>query len=223
MEFENKLKIGIGIYTVSKIATILRQPYAKVNRWVKEYWDGKLGAQFQSRYSWEVDKSKAVSFHTLIEFYVMVQFAEAGVQTKKVLQAHLELSKLFNTAFPFAQKKVIDGIRTDGCRVYVQHEGGTVSLDGTKQLNLDFIALFFKKLEFDADQLASGFWPMGKEKSIFIDPKRKFGHPVIDGHNIYPETIFSHFQAGDPVEYIAYVYDLTEKQVKDALEFCKAA
>jgi uncharacterized protein (DUF433 family) len=64
---------------------------------------------------------------------------------------------------------------------------------------------------------------MGKQNSIVLDPKRKFGHPVIENYNIYPETIYKLYKAGDPIPYIAHVYELTEQQVNNAIEFCQAA
>jgi hypothetical protein len=108
--FENKLKLGNGIYTTGEIAHILQMPYQKVHTWINKYWDGVLGKAYENQYSWTVEKTKAIGFHTLIEFYVMVLFAEAGVSIKQVLNAHKELSKLYNTPFPFAQKKVLANI-----------------------------------------------------------------------------------------------------------------
>lgn len=107
---ENSLKIGNGIYTVKEISRILRLPYPKVNSWLRRYWDGKLGESYSRNYSWKVDNSKAVGFHTLVEFYVMMQFSEAGVRPKQVLKAHQELSAICDTPFPFAQKEVLDAI-----------------------------------------------------------------------------------------------------------------
>lgn len=223
MEFENKLQLGTGIYTTAEIAQILRIPYHRVHRWINKYWDGELGKEFESRYSWEVQNSRAVSFHTLVEFYVMVQLGEAGVKTREVLIAHKELTHWYNTAFPFALKEVLKGMKTDGKKIYLTNESDTITLDGTKQLNLNIIKVFFKKLEFDSEELASKLWPIGKSKSIVIDPNRKFGHPVFHNKNIYPETIDNHYRAGDPIEYIAAVYEITIKQVINAIEYCKAA
>ena len=223
MDFENKLEIGAGIYTASEIAHILRLPYYKVQRWITNYWDGKLGKEFAQQYSWKTGDSRAVSFHTLVEFYVMLQFAEVGVKTHQVLLAHQELTKWFNTAFPFAHKDVISNIRSDGNKIFLERGNEVITLDGSKQLNLQFIQIFFKKLEFDNDSLAARLWPLGKSKSIIIDPNRKFGHPVIGKTNIYPETINNHIKAGDPIEYISYVYNISKKEVQDALEYCNAA
>lgn len=223
MDFENKPQLGIGIYTPPEIAQILRLPYSKVHRWIDKYWDGELGKEFETRYSWYTDGSRAVSFHTLVELYVMVQFAEAGVKTRKVLEAHKELSRWFDTAFPFAKKEVLEGLRTDGAQIYIQRGEDTITLNGTRQLNLELIELFFKNLDFDSNQLATRLWPMGKKKSILIDPQRKFGHPVIGGKNIYPQTIYGMYNAGEPKDYIAYLYELTNKEVQDAIDYCEAA
>tara|TARA_R110000744_G_scaffold265698_2_gene379765 strand:+ start:69 stop:740 length:672 start_codon:yes stop_codon:yes gene_type:complete len=223
MNFENKPKIGSGIYTASEIASILRVPYRKVYTWMNKYWDGKIGKEFGSKYSWDINGTRAVSFHTFIEFYVMMRFSEAGVKPKQVLAAHTELSKMYSTAFPFARKEVLKGIRSDGKHIFLKTIKGTIELDGTKQLNLDLIDMFFINLEFDKDNLASRFWPIGKEKSILVDPNRRFGHPVIDGKNIFPEIIYNHHKAGDPIAYIAHVYQISEEEVNHALEYCKAA
>lgn len=223
MNFENKPKIGLGIYTASEIAQILRIPYRTVYTWMNKYWDGKLGQNYGSNYSWVKDGSRSVSFHTFIEFYVMMRFSEAGVKPKQVIAAHKELVKMYKTAFPFARKEVLKGIKSDGKHVYLKTKKGIIELNGTKQFNLDLIQLFFINLEFDDDNLASKFWPIGKKKSILVDPQRRFGHPVIDGKNIFPEVIFNHFKAGDPVAYIAHVYKISEKEVNNALEYCKAA
>lgn len=216
--FEHKLKLGEGLYTTKEIAHILSLPYAKVNRWIDVYWDKILGQKGQ--YSWKVDKSKAVNFHTLVEFYVLVQFFECGVKPKKVLEAHQELAEKFETSYPFALKKVLDAIQTDGSKIFLEINENLITLDGSKQLNLDLIKIFFVKLDFDGGDVASRFWPRGRDKSVLIDPDRKFGHPILDNSNIYPETLFNHHDAGDPIPYIAHVYELTEQEVQDAIDFC---
>lgn len=223
MNFENKPKLGSGIYTASEIASILRVPYRTVYTWMNKYWDEKIGKKFGSKYSWNINGKRSVSFHTFIEFYVMMRFSEAGVKPKQVLEAHQELSKMYSTAFPFARKEVLQEIRSDGKHIFLKTIKGTIELNGTKQFNLDLIEIFFINLEFDKENLASKFWPIGKEKSILVDPNRRFGHPVIDGKNIFPEIINNHHKAGDPISYIAYVYKISEAEVNHALEYCKAA
>ncbi|MCX2681462.1 DUF433 domain-containing protein [Galbibacter sp. EGI 63066] len=224
MNFENAPKLGIGIYTASEIAQILRVPYQKVYTWMNKYWDGKLGKIYGSKYSWQMHGTRAVSFHTFVEFYIMMLLSEAGVKPKEVLNAHKELMEMFKTPFPFAKKKVLESLRSDGKKIFFETNSDTIlQLDGTKQFNLSIVKKFFVNLDFDNNDLATRFWPIGKDKSILVDPKRRFGHPVIDGKNIFPEIIHKHHSAGDPVNYIAHVYGLTEDEVNHAIEFCTAA
>ena len=221
--FENKPQIGKGIYTLRDAAKILNLPYAKVHRYVSKYGDGQLGSEFQIKYSWMVDGSRAVSFHTVVELYVMIQLAEKGVKIPEVLKAHKKLGKIYNTHFPFAQKRVLEEIQTDGKLIFWKNGEDVVSLNGSDQFNLDIITLFFKKLQFGEEDVVSKLWPLGKGNAVVIDPTRKFGHPIIEGKNIYPETIFEHFQAGDPLNYIASIYKISKKEVQDAITYCQNA
>ena len=221
--FENQLQLGNGIFTTQEIAQILRVPYHKVNKWITKYWDGDLGKCYEQQYSWSVGNTRAVGFHTLIEFYVMMQFAEAGVKTREVLKAHKELSQFYQTNFPFANKEVLDNINTDKSKIYLHLNGDTISLDGSKQFNLDIIKVFFKNLDFDNDMLASRFWPLGKEHKIVCDPHRKFGQPILDGTNIQSEAIYRMFLAEEPISFIATLYEISEVEVKDAILFHKKA
>lgn len=221
--FENHLQLGNGIFTTQEIAQILRLPYHKVRKWITQYWDGELGNFYEKNYSWSINNSKAVGFHTLIEFYVMMQFAEAGVKTKEVLKAHKELSVFYKTNFPFAQKEVLDNIHTDKSKIYLNRNGDTISLDGSKQFNLDIIKVFFQNLDFDNDMLASRFWPLGKNHKIVCDPHHKFGQPTISGTNIQSDVIYKMYLAEEPIAFIASIYEVTIKEVKDAIEFHKNA
>lgn len=223
MNFENEPKLGLGIYTASEIAKILRLPYGKVYTWMNKYWDDKLGSLYGSKYSWQMEGTRAVSFHTFVEFYIMMLFSDAGVKPKQVLQAHSELVDMFGTAFPFAKKEVLEGIRCDGKTIYFENMGDIIELNGTKQFNLDIIKLFFVKLDFDKDDLASRYWPLGKDKSIVVDPQRKFGSPVLKYQNIYPETFYGMYKAGEPIDFIAHLFEVSKQMVEDSIEYCDAA
>jgi len=222
-KFENTLKLGNGIYTTAEIAQILQIPYKKVHLWINKYWDGELGKAYEGEYSWTVDNSRAVGFHSLVEFYIMVQFAEAGVNARQVLNAHKELSKVYKTAFPFAQKSVLENIHSDGKKIFLSRNGDIITLDGSKQFNLGFIKMFFKKLEFDNDLIASRYWPLGKMHKVVCDPHHKFGQPIIDGTNIQAEAVYRMHLAKEPISFIAELYEISESNVKDVLKFFKPA
>ncbi len=221
---ENKPELGIGIYTVPDIAQILRLPYDKVNRWVKHYWDNELGKEFNSRYSWTDGKSIAISFHTLVELFTFYQLSNADVSAKKIIDAHLILSKKFNSLFPFATAEVLNSISTDGTRVFFTIDKmDIINLDVTLQFNLQFIKDFFRKIDFNGGSMAARLWPLGKDNCIVVDPDHQFGQATISGTNINPETIQELHEAGEPHYFIASLYNINERQIIDALEFCQKA
>lgn len=219
----SKLEIGSGIYTKSEIAKILRLPYSRVSTWINRYWGGKLKKELDFSYIWTSDKSNAVNFYTLVELYILILLGEAGVKTKDVINAHIELSKFYKTHHPFARKEILESIKTDGKKIYFDTGSGTISLDGKKQFQINFIKVFFKNLSFDNEFLANRLYPLGKNKKIVIDPTRQFGHPVVGNTNIYPETIYNLHKAGEPNKFIAHVYEIGVEEVKDAIEYCKKA
>ncbi len=222
MRFENQAELGSGIYTLPDLANILGLKYYKVRRVLDEYWNKRLTTNFNKKYSWNIGNSKAVSFHTLIEFYIFYQLKEAGVPTQAILIAHKELSKQYKMPFPFANSEILDKMNYSGKRiVFVLPNDDIVDLDSTKQLNLSFIRNFMRKLDFGENNLAERFYPMGKNNSIVVDPKHQFGQPTIKGTNLFPRTIFNLYQKKESKKFIALSYDITLKKVNDAIEYCK--
>ncbi|WP_418500390.1 DUF433 domain-containing protein [Flagellimonas sp.] len=222
MNFENKAEIGNGIYTMPDLAIILDIDYHKVRRLLNEYWDKRFAKDFSNKYSWEVGNSRAVSFHTLVEFYIFYQLKESGVSTQRILQAHQELALIFQTPFPFAKEEILSCINCFGRKIVFEiKKDEIIDLDSTKQLNLKFIKEFMHKLDFDKNNLAQRLYPLGKNSSIIVDPKHQFGQPTISGTNLLPETIYNLYRRNETKKFIAMSYDISIKQVNDAIEYCK--
>lgn len=215
-----KQKIGSGIYTIPDISQILGYPQQKVRRYIKDYWDNQLGKKlFTETYSWKNEKVKAVNFYVLIELYTCFLLREKGASTISIMKARENMVKELKTPYPFASHKVL----LAGKKILYELEDLIISADGSKQLNLsEIIKEFAKNLNFDKNNLANKFWPKGKNNSIVVDPHHQFGQPIINGTNINAEGIFSMYQSSEPIETIGILYDLTEKQVKDAINFYKS-
>ncbi len=216
-------RFGGGIYTIPDLVSILKKPISKIRYWVEQYWDKELGQAYESRYSWNIEFTKAIDFYTMVELVIFAEFRDQKLPSEEIIKTHKNLSGRYNTAYPFANKEILLGLRTDGYKLYMHELDSTETADGSGQLNLAFIQAFFKELEFDADNLATRFWPMGKSNCVVVDPKRQFGHPVVANTNIFPETIYNMHLAKEPIPFIAFTYDLTEKQVRDAIQYCTKA
>jgi uncharacterized protein (DUF433 family) len=215
-----KQQIGTGIYTIPDISKILGYSQQKVRRYVNDYWDDNLGKKlFNETYTWKNEKVKAVNFYVLIELYTCFLLRGQGASAQSIMKARASMAKELKTPYPFASHKVL----LAGSKILYELEDLIISADGSKQINLnEIIRSFAKNIEFDKNNLAARFWPKGKSSSIVIDPHHQFGQPVINGTNINAEGIFSMYESSEPIEVIGILYDITEKQVLDAVNFYKS-
>jgi len=210
-------KIGEGIYLTSDVASILQLPYSKVRRWLNEFWDEKLIADYS--YSFGEKNNKAVNFYTLIEFYTFYQLRLKGISSQKIQSVHKTISRDLKTIYPFATN-----IRTDGKEIWYEYLDELIKANGKQQLDLKVLLdPFLHKIEFGKNNLAELFYPLEKSKNVVIDPKRQFGQPTISGSSIQIETIKKLYEGGESKNNICHFYDLKPSQVNDALLYYKRA
>jgi len=203
-----KPEINKGIFLPTDISLIFNLPANKVNRWLNNYWTDDV---------WQTDKSKAVNFNTLLEFYIFYSLSEKGMSASKIKKSHEFLSEKFNCKYPFIKYNVY----TDGNSVFTEkNEGQFINVDLSAQYEIpEFLIPFVDKIEFNNENIAVRFYPLGKDSEIVIDPELRFGEPVIKGTRISTSSIYSFYKAGETTEFISKIYDLSEKTVKDVVQF----
>lgn len=218
----HKNELGFGIYTAPDISRILNFKQARVRRYLDEYWDERMGRElFQTSYSWSADgRVRAVNFYVLIELFTFFKLQEHGVKTNTILNARNNISKELNSPYPFATA----GLLTDGNKIWYEFKDSIINADGSKQTNfIQIIKNFVEKVDFNENKLAEHFYPDGRGSSVIINPHHQFGQPIITGTNVNAEILYSMYQSGEPVQSIGILYDLTEKEVNDAIRFFKPA
>lgn len=215
------LDLGTGIYSIPDVAFILKLSKNKVRRWMGEFWDGRLGKDYNNNYSLGDGREKVTHFHTLIEFYVFYQLRELNISTKKIFTAHHAIAEQLNTAYPFASSKVL----SDGKSILFTLDDGTVvNADKTRQAAFkEIIETFCKKIEFSQTEIAECFYPMGRDKQIVVDPHHQFGQPTIKNTNILAETIFDMHEAGESSQFLSRLYNLPLQEIEDAISFFSPA
>jgi len=216
----HKQQLGAGIYTIPDISRILGLPQPKVRRYLNKYWDERLGkALFNETYSWSAGNNiKAVNFYTLIELYTCFYLQELGVSLQQILKSRVAIAKDLNTPYPFASEKLL----SDGKKIWYEFKDCIVNADGSQQTDfIAFIRQFANNIEFNKSKIAEKFWPAGKSSDVVVNPHNQFGQPVINGTNIHAQVIFSMYESGEQTDTIGILYDLTQKQVNDAIAFYK--
>ena len=216
----HKQQLGSGIYTIPDISKLLLIPQPKVRRYLNEYWDERLGKKlFNETYTWSSDnKIKAVDFYTLIELYTCFHLQELGVRPKEILKSRIAMGKDLKIPYPFASAKLL----SDGKKIWYEFKDSIVKADGSRQTDfVEFIRQFAGKIEFNSNKIAEKFWPAGRESDVVVNPHNQFGQPILNGTNVNAEVIFSMYESGEPIDALSILYDLTTKQVNDAISFYK--
>ena len=207
-------KLGEGIYLTNDIAEILKLPYHKVKYIMNAFWHG---------YTFGEKRSRAVNFFALIEFHTYYYLREKGYAPAYLKNFHHQLSKDLNTCYPFASIRVhTPKEKTDKSQIWYEYMGYLMKGDGRQQPSIrSFVEPFLKQIEFGDDLLAKRFYPLHKSKNVVVDPQHQFGQPVINGTNLQTKTIYTLFEAGETKSNICILYDISVKQVNDAISYHK--
>lgn len=217
-------EIGTGIYTIADAARILRLDGSKLRRWAKNYWTCKHSPDSElvrPAEVWYHKSHSAIGFHTMIELFTISALRDLGVSLHTVRKARDEMVNRLRLSFPLAHK----GLLSDGKKLLFELKEAdsriALELDMSGQTAfLDIVEPFCTRIEFSQEtQLAERYWPLGREKSVVVDPHHSFGQPVIDGTNTTTQALFELYQSGESFEDLAGLYDIPATSVGDAVFF----
>ncbi|MGH2638493.1 MAG: DUF433 domain-containing protein [Rhabdochlamydiaceae bacterium] len=217
----HKKELGVGVFTASDIAGILKQPWRKVDRYLREYGDVRFGKRlFNETYSWEVQGIRVVNFYALIEIAVFFRLRDKyHLSISKINKARESMAEALSTPYPFASNRVL----ADTKHIWYDRLGDLVNADKTHQLNFkEIVEPLLDKIEFEGD-VASRFFPLGKKVDVVVDPHHQFGQPIVKNTNIRVETLGRMKAGGESRRNLCWLYDLSAKQVNDALRYYKQA
>jgi len=212
--------LASGAYTLPDAARLLGLPLARIGAWVRGTAEVSgprrlpVGA-FTSRAE---GRDRYVDFYTLIELFTVAELRRLGVSMKTLKANRTELSERFSTAYPFALR----GLLTDGRRL-LKELGEQVLLElgsGGQSAFESVVGPFCHRLDFDASsELASRYFPLGRNIPVVVSPSHAFGRPVIAGTNLPTETIASLVRGGESLDDIAADYQLSREEVDHAWRF----
>ena len=207
-------KIGEGIFLMKDVANILDISYYSVRYSLKTFWQGYTIGQ---------ERNKTINFYGLIEFYTYHHLRTQGFSPKQIEKAHSYLAKELKTNYPFASVKLSTPKEDEKTRkIWYEYAGFLMKLDGKKQPVIKpFIEPFLSKIHFGANNIAEKYYPVSKANSVVIDPKHQFGEATIEGTNITTEFIYKLYRGGEKKKNICILYELTGKQVGDAISYQK--
>ena len=212
-------RLGEGIYTSSDVANILKISKTRARYLINQYLGKKFRNQQSFKYKIETNGSYSVNFFALIEIFVFEKFRDLNVSANKVIKFHDYLSETFDSHYPFAMTSFL----VSGRDLYFKIQDDWVSGDEKLQIGLkDIIEFLGDKIQYE-EGIASKYFPLGKGKSIVVDPEYRFGQPVLNNTNLLVENLYDLYLAEDKdLKYVAELYDISERQMKDVIEYMAA-
>ncbi|MCW3094832.1 MAG: hypothetical protein JWL77_450, partial [Chthonomonadaceae bacterium] len=118
--------LGIGLYTLSEAARILQVSPQKLRRWAEGYpfvsnGERRTTEPIIRRDLHALDGEPVLTFHDLLELYMIKLFRDAGVSLQTIRAATEQAATLYHTNHPFAIKR----FETDGKRIFatLQEQG----------------------------------------------------------------------------------------------------
>lgn len=206
--------LGMGVYEIPEAARLTGLSSARLRRWFGGHRSGPL---------WQLDFPRVggrigLSFLDLVQAYVAAELLGHGLPVR-ALRPLLEKAKtVLETEHPFASAR----FRTDGRRLYLEIlEEKPRLLDlGRDQFAFHrVIAPSLKPLEYDTHEMASRWWPLGRNRSVVLDRHRRFGKPITAKSGVPTEVLFQQYKVMNSVEKVAEAFEIDEREVKDAIEF----
>jgi uncharacterized protein (DUF433 family) len=169
------------------------------------------------------DGSLAISFLELMELRVVKEFREKDIPLQTVRVAWRNAAQAYGTQHPFADERVF----LDGKKIILSPDrelSSNVLEVSSRRQPFQLVAgpIFQRSLrivEFDErTHLAREWWPQGRSIPIVLNPQVAFGAPVVAETRV-PTNTLARFSKARPVEAVADLFELSERQVRAAMEY----
>lgn len=165
--------------------------------------------------------SQYASFVDLVDLLFVKKFVEHGISVQRLRKALEEAVELTGDHH-FAQRR----FWTDGRKIYLQIKDRPAEallelLSGGQWVIAPIIKQVAHQIEFDAITGISMRWfPLGKEKSVVVDPSVAFGAPTIAGRGVQTANIFDLYEGeGRDLRRVSAWLELPAEAVQNAVEF----
>ena len=218
---------GVGFYTVTEVARLIRAPARSINRWLGGYSYRVNGEPRRTPPLWTPelpanDDRLELSFRDLIELRFVQAFVSENVDLRVIRRCLEQAREAVSDPRPFSTRR----FKTDGRTIFLESlkasgEGEVLDLKRGQYVIRAVLERSFRDLDLDGD-VVSRWRPFNGKESIVIDPQRSFGQPIAKEGGVPTIALADAVKAEGSVERAASVFEVAISTVRDAVRFEKA-
>jgi uncharacterized protein (DUF433 family) len=217
----------VPAYATWEAARYLRMPLRTLQNWTFGY---RVGNRVAAPLVQIADSDRhRLSFWNVAELHVLDSLRRFhGITPQKLRRLITHLEDKFDTSHPLVNERML----TNGVSVFVDKAGLLINATSDGQLALrNVVEAHLQRIEVDVDGLAMILYPFVRQKPdpksqvrmpeepklIAMDPRVRFGRPVIVNTSIPTAEIASRFRAGDSFEDLAAEYGREKQEIEEAI------
>lgn len=208
------------VYSVAEAAGLLGLRPDRARAWLDGY--QRQGVTYEPVVREHHTGDDIVAWGEFVELGYLREYRRSGVPLQRLRPVIDDLRREFGTPYPLATARPFVVDKELVLEIQERNDlPATIAIvvrSGQEILLADGANRFFRKVEFDPrDRDASRVLPLGTVSPVYIDPRVRFGRPVVSG--VATERLWELFDAGETVEEIARGYDLSDTDVGAAIAY----
>lgn len=219
--------IGKGVYSLAEAERLVKIPRQRISRWTRGYTYRYKGEAHRTPPLIACDvepaaeKGPILSFLDLLEVRFLDAFLMHGVSRKAVRIAALNARELLGRHHPFSTRM----FKTDGRSIFAEIAKGTDDKHLLDVVKNQFVFVqvispsLYAGIEFGESNDPQRWWPLGKKRSVVIDPERGFGAPIVARSGVPTRILATAFKTEGSAEFVAKWCEVSEREVRDAVKF----
>ena len=206
------------MYSIPEASRLLSIPQQQLRRWLVG------GGRFERVWSSDFDGFSdhlEISFVDLMEARIVYALRGQGVSLQHIRKARQIAREQFQLEKPFSTGR----FRTDGKKVFweaakqlAEEDPKLEDLSNGQMVFWSVVERTFKSVDIEGG-LAARWWPQARKRSIVLDPSRSFGQPILDLSGIPTSALKTSYEAERDLGVVARLFEVTQKEVADAIEF----
>jgi uncharacterized protein (DUF433 family) len=210
-----------GVYDLTEASRLLRVNRNKLYTWVA----GRPTRGQHPLFQPDLPTNRgryAISFLDLIELAIIKDFRGLNLSMQAIRKAIQIAREMYNDAeHPLCTKR----FETDGQTIFARvkddfDEERIIDCLSKQLVFVEIMQPLFLQLERDEElESVIRWWPLGRDESIVIDPRRSFGRPIVAQTGTPTLALYRQHMAGDSIEEVADWYEIEDKYVRDAVKY----